>query len=340
MTLTLAQVLADLRTDLGDLDPSNYRWSDTTLQRQVDRALDRYSNVSPFFQAVQISTVSGSLLYASPTGSWYIDRCEYPLGQTPRQIHAVRERLSPLLQDPSTAPSVVGTSGGNLTAATFKYAYTFTVPGGGETKPSPLATLAATAGQAGSLTSIPTGPYGVTGRNLYRSRAGGSTLYLLASLPDNSTASYVDTLADASLPATTAPTSNTTAGIPQFEIDLNPYATPQDASGTIEVTYASRHLLNSNGTTVPEEHWDALHLGAQAYAAQQYLSAVNDNFEWVDGQFRDRVDDTKSIDAWRSYYTDFHTQFEARLKEIRNQIDTSITSVIRWGDKPYRWDRL
>jgi len=60
------------------------------------------------------------------------------------------------------------------------------------------------------ITGIQIGPAGVTARRLYRTTAGTSTLKLLTTISDNTTTTYTDTVADASLGAT-SPASNTTA---------------------------------------------------------------------------------------------------------------------------------
>ncbi|HZU13909.1 MAG TPA: hypothetical protein VFB58_13790 [Chloroflexota bacterium] len=342
MTLTLTTVTSNIRTDLDDLNAASYRWVDATIQREIDRAVDRYSLVAPLLQLQQMATTAYSKLYASPSGAWFIDRVEYPLGKWPKSFQPFKERTSPLLQNPTAAtglPTLAAGSGGGQGAGTYLYAYTFTCPGGGETLPSPTTSIVLTAGQSVLLSSVPTGPYGVTGRNIYRSKAAGATLYLAGSLPDNVTSSYTDAAADSAL-TQVAPSSNSTQNIPQFEIQLSPYFTPQDAAGTIEVTFASKHTLDTNGTTIPEEHWDVIHLGAEAYLCTQYLGNVNDNFEWVDGQFRDRVDDTKSALAWQTLEKELTQRFADRLKEIEAQDNVTISNVSRWGDKPYRWDRL
>jgi hypothetical protein len=59
-----------------------------------------------------------------------------------------------------------------------------------------------------NVSSIATGPTGVTSRKLYRTVNGGSTFKLLATLSDNTTTTYADTTADASL-GVQAPTTNT-----------------------------------------------------------------------------------------------------------------------------------
>ena len=62
------------------------------------------------------------------------------------------------------------------------------------------------------LTSIPTGSAGsgVTKRNIYRTQAGGSTYYLIATIADNTTTTYLDNTADVAL-ISLGPTDN---GIP------------------------------------------------------------------------------------------------------------------------------
>lgn len=61
-----------------------------------------------------------------------------------------------------------------------------------------------------NLTSIPTGPTGTTGRKVYRTAAGASTLKLLTTIANNTSTTYTDSTADGSLGAT-APSTNTSA---------------------------------------------------------------------------------------------------------------------------------
>ena len=64
-----------------------------------------------------------------------------------------------------------------------------------------------------AVSSIPIGPATVTARRIYRTAAGASPLKLLSALGDNTTTTYTDAAADASLGAN-APASDT-SGIPQ-----------------------------------------------------------------------------------------------------------------------------
>lgn len=60
-----------------------------------------------------------------------------------------------------------------------------------------------------ALTAIPLGGSMTTSRKLYRTLAGGSTYYLLATIANNTATTYTDNIADSSLGAQ-APTINTT----------------------------------------------------------------------------------------------------------------------------------
>jgi hypothetical protein len=223
MTLTLTQATTNIRTDLNDLDNTNYRWLDTTIQREIDRAVAKYSAVSPVLTSTQLNVVAGSRIYPVPAGAWWVDRVEFPVGNYPRAF----------------------------------------------------------------------------------------------------------------VPFTLHPKSD---GTSELELDL--ITAPQDTTQLIEIVYAGKHTLDTNGTTIPERHHDAIYLGAEAYLVQQWLGNVNDNFEYVDGQFRDRVDDTVSAQQWMTTYTDLNRQWETRIRQIAEETNAAITVFSRWGDKPYRWDRL
>jgi hypothetical protein len=347
--LTLTQALANARLDLSDpasVQPS--RWTDADLSRAISRALERYSWASPWIQLTQIPTIPICTIYPSPAGTWYIDRVEYPAGHYPKNFPPFLERKSPLIPAPTIpvpATSVAFSSGGSLSPGIYSWAASYVVPGGGETPLTTIATGTALNLQQATLTNIPTstapgGHYGVAYRNLYRTKAGGSQLYFLAQLPDDTTAVYVDAIADVAL-TITAPTTNTTQNLDQFELQIPPELYPSDATTYyLEVSYATLHQLDSSGTTIPERHWDVLYLGAVAYAMSAYLPQVNDNFEYADGHLRDRVDDTKSTTAWRTQCDTAARDFDQKLKLIKEEANAAIAASTHWGDVPLRWERL
>lgn len=111
-----------------------------------------------------------------------------------------------------TAALAAPAAPGNVNTGVHRYLATF-VTVDGETQAgtaSSAVTVADSAvnGQV-SLTGIPLGGANVTSRKLYRTQAGGSVYYLLATIADNTTTTYTDNIADVSLGAE-APSTNGT----------------------------------------------------------------------------------------------------------------------------------
>ena len=365
--LTLKNLTQSIRQDLSDTDSTNYRWSDAVIAREVDRAVDRYSQVAPNLSISQIPTIPYSRLYAIPTNAWWIERIEYPVGRWPKQYQKWFERISPKIFDPlysnpyfTGVPQfgVTAAAGGQLSSGVYKYAFTWIVPGGGETLPSAVVTVTSPASGIATLASIPNGPYGVVDCTIYRTQVNGSTLSFLTNLGSSyrspassssaagtnnqvSLVTITDAAADGALnTAIQPPGANSTEGVALFEIQLDQSRLPVDNTGIVEVTTAYKHELDQLGTTIPEKYWDVIALGAEAFLVQAYVANVNDNFDYVDGQFRDRVDDTKSAVAWSNYGRLLMDRFEARLQAVRNAIEATTPNYPQWGDKPIRWDRI
>lgn len=101
---------------------------------------------------------------------------------------------------------------GNVDNGAHRYRVTF-VTADGETEGGIISAAVTVADKTANgqvtLTSIPIGGSAVTARKIYRTAANGSTYMLLATVSDNTTATYTDNIADASLGAG-APTTNTT----------------------------------------------------------------------------------------------------------------------------------
>ena len=161
------------------------------------------------------------------------------------------------LAPPAAPTATVSTSSGVLTGA---YAYVVTFATGQQATPTTVALSGHTtaAGSASNtvtpsaaqvtLTGIPTGPTGVAARDLYRTKAGGSTYYYLATLSDDVTTDYTDNTADSAL-GSAAPTENTT-GTP-LTLPVYTTAPPGTAAGTLIGVSASgvTTLYVNDGTT-------------------------------------------------------------------------------------------
>lgn len=122
-----------------------------------------------------------------------------------------------LIQATEKAPgactaALAGLGAGNVNTGTHSYKVTF-VTAGGETDAGAVSgTVTTTAGDGQvSLSAIPTGSTAVTSRKIYRTAAGNAITgpwLLLATIADNSTTTYADNIADASL-TTAIPSANT-----------------------------------------------------------------------------------------------------------------------------------
>ncbi|HET8841811.1 MAG TPA: hypothetical protein VFN35_10105 [Ktedonobacteraceae bacterium] len=125
-----------------------------------------------------------------------------------------------------------------------------------------------------------------------------------------------------------------------FTLKLSNAELPTDATLVMRIFYATMHQLDNDGSTIPEIHRDILTLGACAYAMEAYQAPTNDNFNFQDGEIRDRVDDTAIPKAWLAAATGRIQQFETSLKEIKAQRELSGSSRAHWGEIPGLWSRL
>lgn len=101
------------------------------------------------------------------------------------------------LQAAPAAPTVGVAAGPGLTG---DYHYRITlVDTDGETLGGTISALVQPANQVVTLTAIPTGLEGTTARKVYRTAAGGSVYKLVATINDNTTTSFNDSVADGSL---------------------------------------------------------------------------------------------------------------------------------------------
>ena len=109
-------------------------------------------------------------------------------------------------------PTAAASAGAGLEVGDYLYAITF-LSANGETTQGTTRAVSTTGGnQRVSLSAIPTGPTGVTKRRIYRTEVGGSDLYMVAELANNSATTYVDSTPDSSL-SDPPPTLNA-SGIP------------------------------------------------------------------------------------------------------------------------------
>ena len=101
---------------------------------------------------------------------------------------------------PGSAPSLADDgTGAQPPAATYTVKVTFVNDKGHEGNGSAASSAVVASGGQIDWTSIPTGPAGTASRNLYRHASAGTSYLLAGSIADNSTTTFTDTVADASL---------------------------------------------------------------------------------------------------------------------------------------------
>lgn len=159
-----------------------------------------------------------------------------------------------ILQAYATGPvngpnaALAGAGAGNVDNGVHIYQVTFVTAGGETGGATGLTTSATVADKAVdgkvSLTGIETGLSGwVTARKIYRTVAGGSTYKLLATISDNTTTTYTDNIADASLGAT-MPTTNTAL---DTRVTVSAAGALQFGAGSLLNGQTDSFLLLANG---------------------------------------------------------------------------------------------
>ncbi|MBO0790789.1 MAG: hypothetical protein J2P36_07545, partial [Ktedonobacteraceae bacterium] len=235
--MLLNDIELTVRQDL--FDPGATRWTNSDIARAIDAAIDEYSQHYPCIAIADMSTRPYQRTYPYPQ-SWnpaypilWIEKILYPL-QIPGSAIAA----------PQTAPQAVPVAGTGLAIGTYKYLVTYITPGG-ETPagPSSIAVSTTSGSQWISLSDIPIGPSSsqpsnpaasaIIGRNLYRTQTGGSIFYLLASIPDNSGTTFLDSIPDSELNGMPQPPQVNTSGImlwPPSECPFAEYSSMYNAS--------------------------------------------------------------------------------------------------------------
>ena len=233
--MLLSDIETMVRQDL--FDTGAVRWANSDIDRGIDKAVDRYSQYYPniVFADMQMQPYQRTYPYPAPWNPSYpvlwIEKVLYPL-----QVYGTQYSA------PSAAPAAAAVSGAGLNVGVYKYAVSFLTQGG-ETPVGPLSSATTSTGnQQVALSTIPLAPAlpltpgvatnTVIGRNLYRSLANGSTLMLLATIPDNTTTTYTDATADSALVGQPAPSVLNTSGVmvwPPYERSFAEYSNMYDS---------------------------------------------------------------------------------------------------------------
>jgi len=172
---------------------------------------------------IYVSTDGGVTFTAKGTGytanlKWscytYADNVIMVNGTDTNQIYDFSDIRDMGLTDPSSVPTVATGAAGNLTGD-YYYKVSF-VYSGSESNVGDATALVQPSSEKVELTNIPTGGAGCTQRKLYRTKAGGTVYYELATI---TTTTYSDDDPDDLLSWKTAPTNNTPPPVAKFVIE-------------------------------------------------------------------------------------------------------------------------
>ena len=340
--MLLSDIETAVRQDLFDpLGASNQRWATSDIDRAIDRALDRYSSYYPNIVYTDMSTQPYQRTYPYPTPwnpaypVWWLERVLYPL-----QAYGSQFAL------PTAGMVATPGAGAGLGIGSYSYAVTF-LSQAGETPPSPLTTTTTTSGnQNVVLSSIPLSP-GTTllpgtatnmviGRNVYRTLVGGSTLFLLATLQNNTTTSYSDSLPDTFLTGKPQPPMVNTSGVmlwPPYERDFAEYSNLFDSTtalaaggnlgtqGAIGVgssptgTMAPSFTLHVSGAELPQDTSSVMRI---FYATKHQLDS---NSSTIPEVHRDIITLGATAYAMEAYQVPTNDNFDFQDGAMHDRID-------------------
>jgi hypothetical protein len=347
--MLLSDIESMTRQDLFDAGAT--RWSNSDIDRAIDKAVDRYTAYTPNIVFIDYQMQPYQRTYPYPQ-SWnpaypvlWIEKIFYPL-----QVYGSQ------YLPPTVAPTLTIAAGTGLSIGTYLYLVTFLTQGG-ETPAGLAASVATSSGnQRINLSNIPIAPSlpvqpGVAtnnaiGRNIYRTLVGGSTFFYLTSLPDNTTTTYNDTAADSVLIGKPQPPTVNTSGVmvwPPYERNFSEYSNlydstaalaaggnmglmglPGDASGPTGVQ-APSFTLNLSPVELPKDNSLAMRI---FYATKHQLDA---NGSTIPEIHRDIITLGACAYAIEAYQVPQNDNFEFQDGSLRDRVDDSMIARA-WRD--------
>ncbi len=346
--MLLSDIEAAARQDLFDPSGASERWQTSDIDRAIDKAVDRYSQYYPNIVFTDMATQPYQRTYPYPQPwnasypVWWIERILYPL-----------QYYGSAFTPPPGGMTANAATGAGLSIGNYQYAVTF-LSQGGETTPSPTLSVSTSSGNAVvNLAAIPIGPVTtstpgiatntVIGRNLYRTLVSGTQLFLLATIPDDTTATYSDSAPDSVLSGKPAPPGVNTSGVtlwPPFERNFAEYSNIFDSSAALAAggnlgaqgsigsglsptgTGAPSFTLSLSGAELP---LDATSVMRIFYATKHQLDA---NGSTIPEVHRDIIVLGASAYALEAYQVPTNDNFEFQDGALRDRIDdTKIPSA-------------
>src|SRR6266700_653488 len=138
--MLLTDIENAVRQDLFDPAGAAQRWANSDIDRAIDKAVDRYSEIYPNIAFSDYQTQPYQRTYPYPT-SWnsnypvlWIERILYPLQVYGSQFAA-----------PLSAPTATAVSGSGLSSGVYQYVVTY-LSQGGETTAGPMVSVTTSGG--------------------------------------------------------------------------------------------------------------------------------------------------------------------------------------------------
>jgi hypothetical protein len=176
----------------------------TSILGKIKRRLDYNSGIDPDLDAVLVDFLSDNTKILK---QWLVDRgLRFETSAPVILTTTINQNYISLYEIP-TAPTMIPIAvAGNLDG-NYYYKVTFvSAYGESEASNTSLVVTNAALGTGQNTVTIPVSLISdTTSRNIYRTVAGGTVYKLLATVSDNTTATYVDNIADGALGTATAP---------------------------------------------------------------------------------------------------------------------------------------
>lgn len=192
-----------LQFDDADIDGEfEFRYLDGSNVLQTEYIVVNNGKIQKWDLSSTKSTLKSGLTAGKVSFAVFNDKLFIANGLDNVQVYngtkgTIAEMGAPFAEDSGNVGDLIGA---------YYYAQSYITSGGEEVIGSVSNTLTVTNKQV--LLTLPLGYEGTTSRKIYRTTASGSTLYLVATIDDNTTLTYTDNTADSSLGAQILPTNN------------------------------------------------------------------------------------------------------------------------------------
>ncbi|MGH7474197.1 MAG: hypothetical protein ACREJW_09660, partial [Candidatus Methylomirabilales bacterium] len=149
----------------------------------------------------EVTNSAGKLTSGADANAAWVDAKVYVGDGVKQDIRFNGSRVDQAMTDtPGSAPSLAAGAPGNPNG-TYRYRITFMSADGVHSEPGPVSVDITVVSLRVELSSVPTCPAGqdCSGRGIWRNKNGGTDLFLVGTIPNNTATTFSDNIADADL---------------------------------------------------------------------------------------------------------------------------------------------